>query len=204
MSELDFGPASSNLLKEQNSIAPEGVQPRFFQKQTAAEGGCGFRSFNNAIGKEMITKPMVREAYQREKILFQTCPNHCPDPGKNQNLFSVRVLERLVRNVGYSLKRIPSGRSPKDKFDWILRQTSGRFVLVTFTDSNLHARDGHDLLARNHHHWIAVSVDEGLVMDSLARRLGPQHLSEPTLTRSVRDGILRIYKVGIDSRGLKK
>ena len=55
--------------------------------------------------------------------------------------------------------------------------------------------DGHDLTARNYRHWIAVSANESLVIDSLARTLGPQSLSFATLRRSVRDGILRIYKI---------
>ena len=195
MSELDFGSASSNLFREQNSIALEGLQSRYFQKQTATDGGCAFRSFNNVMGQELITKAMVRTAFRREKTLFQDCPKHCPDPGKNQNLLSVRVLERLIRDVGYSLRKISSGRSPQQKFEWMLKQQTGRFLLVTFTNCAVHARDGHDFFARNHHHWIAVSAEENLVIDSLARSLGPQQRSEATLTRSVRDGILRIHEV---------
>ena len=49
-----------------------------------------------------------------------------------------------------------------------------------------------------------VSKDENLVIDSLARNLGPQQLSETTLTRSVRDGILRIYEVDAARHRLKK
>jgi hypothetical protein len=195
MSELDLGFASSNPIKERNPVSPGRVQTRFFQSQTAAEGGCAFRSFNNVVGRLLITKSMVREEFRRELAFYQTCPTNCPDPGKNQNLLSVRVLQRLSRGVGYSLKRVPSGRSSPEKFNWILRQTAGKFLIVTFTDLSVHARDGHDLEARNHHHWIAVSIEENLVIDSLARTLGPQPLSEQTLNRSVRDGVLRIYSV---------
>ena len=64
--------------------------------------------------------------------------------------------------------------------------------------------DGHDLTARNYRHWIAVSANEGLVIDSLARTLGPQSLSIATLRRSVRDGILRVYKIDAARLSLKK
>ena len=194
MSGLDFGHASSNLHGERNLIDLEGIQPRFFQKQTAAEGGCIFRSFNNAVGKKLITKAMIRAAHRKEQQLFQRCPQHCPIPGPII-LVSVALLERLARNVGYSLKKVSAGRSPQEKFEWMLTQTKGRFILVTITDNEAHARDGHNLVARNHHHWIAVSADEKLVIDSLARRLGPQELSVANLERSVRDGILRIYEI---------
>ena len=194
MSGLDFGHASSNLHGERNLIDLEGIQPRFFQKQTAAEGGCIFRSFNNAVGKKLITKAMIRAAHRKEQQLFQRCPQHCPIPGPII-LVSVALLERLARNVGYSLKKVSAGRSPQEKLEWMLKQTTGRFILVTITDNEAHARDGHDLVARNHHHWIAVSADENLVIDSLARRLGPQELCVPSLERSVRDGILRIYEI---------
>ena len=204
MSELGFRLATSNPHKEQNSTASEGNQPRFFQKQTAAEGGCAFRAFNNVMGKAMITRAMIRATFEREKNLFQHCPINCPDPGKRQALFSMRELQFMVGEVGYSLKRIPAGRSPQQKFAWLLKQTEGRFMLVTFTDSTVRARDGHDLDARNHHHWIAVSIDENLVLDSLARTLGPQQLSNSTLTRSVRDGIIRIYEVGPARKSLEK
>ena len=180
MSGLDFGHASSNLHGERNLIDLEGIQPRFFQKQTAAEGGCIFRSFNNAVGKKLITKAMIRAAHRKEQQLFQRCPQHCPIPGPII-LVSVALLERLARNVGYSLKKVSAGRSPQEKLEWMLKQTTGRFILVTITDNEAHARDGHDLVARNHHHWIAVS--------------GPQELSVATLERSVRDGILRIYEI---------
>ena len=194
MSGLDFGHASSNLHGERNLIDLEGIQPRFFQKQTAAEGGCIFRSFNNAVGKKLITKAMIRAAHRKEQQLFQRCPQHCPIPGPII-LVSVALLERLARNVGYSLKKVSAGRSPQEKLEWMLKQTTGRFILVTITDNEAHARDGHDLVARNHHHWTAVSADENLVIDSLVRRLGPQELCVPSLERSVRDGILRIYEI---------
>ena len=165
MSGLDLRIATSNVLNEQNSIALGGNQTRFFQKQTAAEGGCAFRAFNNVMSKAFITRDMIRDTFEREKSLFQVSPNHYPDPGKRQNLFSMSALEYMVREVGYSLKRISAGRSPQQKFDWLFEQTQGRFLLVTFTDSTVRARDGHDLNARNHHHWIAVSIDEKLVME---------------------------------------
>ena len=195
MSGLDLGLASSILLKERNSIALERGQSRFFQSQNAAEGGCAFRAFNNAIGKPLITTSIVRDAFEEEKLLFQNSLIHHPDPGKHRNLPSITLLERVARAHGYSLKRIGSGRSKQDKFNWILEQNVGRFVVLTYTDFAVHARDGHDLDARNYHHWIAISVDETLVIDSLARKFGPQPLSEQTLSRSVRDGILRIYAV---------
>ena len=195
MSELGFGSASSDLLKEQNPIAPEGIQPRFFQKQTAEEGGCAFRAFNNVVGKPAISRAMVRKAFRRETKLFRACPKNSPDPGKNENLISARMLEFMARQLGYALKRVSAGRSPQDKFEWLLTQTKGQFLVVTATDFNVHASDGHDLRARNHHHWIAVSIDEYLVIDSLARTLGPQRLSRATLQRSVRDGVLKIYAV---------
>ena len=110
----------------------------------------------------------------------------------------------MVREVGYSFKRVSAGRSPQQKFDWLLKQTEGRFLFASFTDSSVHVRDGHDLDASNHHHWIAVSVDENLVVDSLARTLGPQLLSEATFSRSTRDGILRIYEVGAARHRLQK
>ena len=119
MSGLNFGHASSNLHGELNLIDLEGIQPRFFQKQTAAEGGCIFRSFNNAVGKEVITKAMIRAAHRKEQQLFQRCPQHCPIPGPII-LVSVALLERLARNVGYSLKKVSAGRSPQEKFEWML------------------------------------------------------------------------------------
>ena len=105
------------------------------------------------------------------------------------------MLERLARRVGYSLRKVSAGCYKQEKFDWLLSQTEGRFVVVTITDESVQARDGHTLTARNTHHWIAISADEKLVIDSLARTLGPQTLSQTTLRRSVRDGVLRVYKI---------
>ena len=194
MSGLDFGHASSNPHGERNLFDLEGIQRRFFQTQTAAEGGCIFRSFNNAVGKELITKAMIRAAHRKEKHWIQRCPQPCPTPG-SIILISVTLLERLARHVRYSLKEVSPGRSPLEQLEWMLKQTTNRFILITMTHNEAHARDGHDLVARNHHHWIAVSADEKLIIDSLARRLGPQELSVSNLERSVRDGIRRIYEI---------
>ena len=105
------------------------------------------------------------------------------------------MLERLARRIGYSLRKVSAGSYKHEKFDWLLTQTEGRFIVVTTTNEAGQARDGHTLTARNTHHWIAISADEKLVLDSLARTLGPQTLSQATLRRSVRDGVLRIYKI---------
>jgi len=193
MSGCDFGDASSYLHNERNLSISERVPIRFFQKQFATDGGCAFRAFNNAIGKPLLNKALIRKFYSTEKNLFQASQETNPDPGNNYALISAQMLERLIRSVGYALKKASAGRTPHEKFEWILKQRTGRFLLFTETDRTKQKRDGHDLLARNVHHWIAVSADEALVIDSLARSLGPQIISESTLSRSVRDGILRIY-----------
>ena len=194
-SGLGHGSPAPILHGQEFSIAPEEIQTRFFQKQTAVDGNCAVCSFNNAMGKCLITKAMVNEAIRAEKFLFETSPGNCPIPGKGNKLLSVTLLERLARKVGYSISRIRCVRQPQDQFEWILRQTSGQFLLLTSTMNGAQKRDGHDLTARNYRHWIAVSANESLVIDSLARTLGPQSLSFATLRRSVRDGILRIYKI---------
>ena len=195
MSGLGFRIASPTLHNEGNLNDLERVQTRFFQKQFASDGGCMFRAFNNAVGKPLIDKRLIRQVFPNEKDLYQNCPKSCPEPGKDPKLMSLATLERLIHRVGYSLKKVSAGRSPNDKLQWMLQQKTGRFLLVTTTDRTTHARDAHNLTARNYHHWIAVSADENLVIDSLARSVGPQGLSQATLKRSVRDGIWRIYKI---------
>ena len=196
MSELGFGLASPTLHGEGKLNDLEGIPSRFFQSQLAVDGGCSFRAFNNAVGKPLITKRLIRKVFPDEKKLFQICPKSCPDPGNSSKLMSAATLERIIRRVGYSLTKISAGRSPRDKFQWLLKQRTGRFLLVTMTDRTAQQRDAHNLSARNLHHWIAISADENLVLDSLARTVGPQAISEATLDRSVRDGILRIYEIG--------
>ena len=203
MSGLDFGVASSNKHGEGNLNDLERGPSRFFQKQFAADGGCTFRAFNNAVGKPLIDKRLIRRVFPNEKELFRICPKAEPSPG-NSKLMSLAVLERLIRRVGYALKKISAGRSPQEKFQWMLRQTKGRFLLVTMTDEMAQRCDAHDLAARNFHHWIAVSAEENLVIDSLARSLGPQMMSDETLGRSVRGGILRIYEVDAARHRLHK
>ena len=194
-SGLGYGPPAPILHREEISIVPVEIQPRFFQKQTAVDGNCAVCSFNNAMGEGLITKSMVKEAFRAEKVLFENSPDKCSIPGKGEKLLSITLLEKLARRVGYSLSKIGNFRQPEEIFEWVLKQTSGRFLLLTATDIEAQARDGHDLTARNYRHWVAVSADERLVIDSLARTLGPQTLSVVTLRRSIRHGILRIYKV---------
>ena len=202
-SGLGYGPPAPILHRQEISIVPVEIQPRFFQKQTAVDGNCAVCSFNNAMGEGLITKSMVKEAFRAEKVLFETSPSKCPIPGKGNKLLSVTILEKLARRVGYSLSRIRGVRQPQEHFEWILRQISGQFLLLTSTMNAAQKHDGHDLTARSYRHWIAVSANEGLVIDSLARTLGPQSLSIATLRRSVRDGILRIYKIEAARLSLK-
>ena len=202
MSGLGAGSTTSNLHGEQHLKLLEGKSARFFQRQTAADGGCAFRAFNNALGKPLLTKLSLRKCFKDEKKIFQHCPKSCPEPGSTK-LLSTAMLERFARSVGYSLRRVSAGCYQKEKFDWMLRQANGRFILVTMTDVSAQAKDGHDLSSRNLHHWMAVSADENLVLDSLARTLGPQLRSEGTLRRSIRDGILKIYEI-VPVRAKKK
>lgn len=195
MPVLGFGAPTPITRREEISFDTGGNPPRFFQKQKPSDGDCAIRSFNNAIGFEAITKTVLAQTFEKEEICFEKSELHCAIPGKKKKLLSATLLQRLMRRVGFKLSKIHAGRSPQNKFDCVLGLTKGRFLLVTMTDKQVQSRDGHDLNSRNHHHWIAVSADENLVIDSLARRLGPQILSRETLTRSVRDGILKIYEI---------
>ena len=114
------------------SIAPEEIQPRFFQKQTAVDGNCAVCSFNNAMGQCLITKSMVNEAILAEKVLFESSPGKCPIPGKGNKLLSITILEKLARRVGYSISKIRNVRQPQEQFEWILRQNSGQFFVADF------------------------------------------------------------------------
>ena len=146
MSECDFGEASSYLHNERNLSISGRVPCRFFQKQFATDGGCAFRAFNNVMGKPLINKALIRKFYPTEKSLFQASQETNPDPGNNCALISARLLERLIRSLGYALKKISAGRTPHEKFEWILKQKTGRFLLFTETDKTKQKRDGHDLL----------------------------------------------------------
>ena len=204
MSGLGYGPSTPILHGEEISIVPVEIQPRFFQGQKAIDGNCAVCSFNNVVGMRLITTSMVKAAFRAENFLFEKSPEKCSIPGKHAKLLSITLLERLVRKVGFSISKISNCRVPKDRFDWILKQTSGRYLLLTSTSNDNQPSDGHDITARNYRHWIAVSADERLVIDSLARTLGPQLLTEATLRRSVRVAILRIYKVGAARQSLRK
>ena len=67
--------------------------------------------------------------------------------------------------------------------------------MLTNVCAKTQKRGTHDLDARNEQHWVAVSADEGLVIDSLARSCGPQQRTEYTLRRATRQGIVKIYSV---------
>ena len=72
MSGLDFGVASSNIHGEGNLNDLESGPSRFFQKQFDADGGCTFRAFNNAVGKPLIDKRLIRRVFPSEKELENT------------------------------------------------------------------------------------------------------------------------------------
>ena len=121
--------------------------------------------------------------------------NRVPIPGKQAKLLSFHLLVEAANIKRFRLSKIGGIRTSQDKFDFLLRTRRGRFLVLTNVASVTQKRGAHDLSARNGQHWIAVSSEEKLVIDSLARKLGPQRLTKQTLRRSTRAGVVKIYAV---------
>lgn len=109
-------------------------------------------------------------------------------------LFSFACLVEVAQTKGYRLvKAWKDLRDPQSKFEAVLSVTEGRYMVLTNVCDVNQRTGANDLERRNLQHWIAI--DGGLVIDSLARTAGPQKLTYETLKRSVRQGIVRIYKI---------
>ena len=91
MSGLDAGFTTSILHGEQNLQVLGGISPRFFQKQMAFDGGCAFRAFNNALGKQLLTKASIRQAFREEENFFSTMPEELPRARVSQAAFNSNV-----------------------------------------------------------------------------------------------------------------
>ena len=74
MFAFGFGAPTPNARREEIPFGAGGNPHRFFQKQKASDGDCAIRSFNNAVGSERITKPMVIEEFEEEQIFFLRDP----------------------------------------------------------------------------------------------------------------------------------
>jgi len=169
---------------------PSDLSKRFFRSQTAFQGNCLLLSFHNALGREVLSPkdmfPRVRAERRNKRI---------PMPGMGSKLLSFHILVEAANSHGIRLTRIGCLRSPKAKFDFLLSAVEGRFLVLTNVKVPHQGRGAHDLDERNAQHWVAVSGDERLVIDSLARNCGPQSLTEQALRRSVREGIVRVYSI---------
>ena len=171
----------------------EAVKPRarFFKSQTAFDGNCLVLAFNNCVGRAVLTPGdlSARVGSGRPPV------NRVPIPGKQAKLLSFHLLVEAANIKRFRLSKIGGIRTSQEKFDFVLRTRRGRFLVLTNVASVTQKRGTHDLSARNGQHWIAVSSEEKLVVDSLARSLGPQRLTKQTLRRSTRAGVVKIYGV---------
>ena len=171
----------------------EAVKPRarFFKSQTAFDGNCLVLAFNNCVGE-----PVLSSGDLTSRVGSDRPPGkRVPIPGKQAKLLSFHLLVEAANVKRFRLSKIGGIRTSQEKFDFLLRTRRGRFLVLTNVASVTQKRGTHDLSARNGQHWIAVSSEEKLVVDSLARSLGPQRLTKQTLRRSTRGGVVRIYAV---------
>ena len=175
-----------DALKSDPIVVPQ----RFFKGQSAFQGNCLLLAFHNAMGKVILT---AQDLFLRVK----SCRRHkrVPMPGMGMKLMSFHILVEAANSHGIRLMRLGNMRSPEAKFEFLMSATNGRFLVLTNVAFPHQKRGAHDLNERKTQHWIAVSSDERLVIDSLARNCGPQVLTEQTLRRSIREGIVRIYSI---------
>ena len=168
-------------------------QKRFFKSQTAFDGNCSINAVNNAVGKRLITVADVQARVEKAKER----PGLTSIPSKNRKLFSINLIIEVLNIKGYHVVKCGGWnmRSSDEKFQFLLSRYQGRFIVLTNVNETNQKKGGHDLVARNGQHWVAVSGDERLVLDSLARRLGPQPLTEEVLRRSTRKAVVRVYQL---------
>ena len=174
---------------EQDS--PVSASQRYFKAQTTFQGNCLVCSINNALGEPVLCVNSLRQ-----RVKTQREPSkRVPLLHRQNKLFSFHLAVEALNVSNIRVVKLSGFRTPREKFEFLLNVTEGRYIALTNLNDDTQRRGSHDLDARNVQHWIAVSGDERLVIDSLARRLGPQKLAESTLTRSVRKGIVRVYRV---------
>ena len=182
----------SDLL-DVNEIGEATSKPgvRFFKCQTAFDGNCLILSFNNCVGESVLTTKDLTSRLASDRATDK----RVPIPGKQAKLLSFHLLVEAANTKRFRLSKIGGLRTSQEKFDFLLRAKEGRFLVLTNVTSVTQKRGTHDLSARNGQHWLAVSGDERLVIDSLARTLGPQRLTKQTLRRSTRAGVVKVYAV---------
>ena len=182
----------SNLGKEVVKLTSDvPSERRYFKSQNRFQGGCLILALNNALGETVITLPDLLA-----RVKSQRAPGkRVPLPEKKGKLLSFHLLVEAVNLKRIQLTKIGYLRTPEDKFSFLLSTSHGRYMVLTNVVAKTQKRGTHDLDARNEQHWVAVSADEGLVIDSLARSCGPQQRTETTLRRATRQGIVKIYSV---------
>ena len=129
------------------------------------------------------------------EVTFFTIAIHSPlcSGGK---LFSFDCLVEVAQTNGYQIVKVwREKRDPQQKFEALLGVIAGHFMVLTNVQALNQGQGSHNLEHRNLQHWIAVDGHAGLVIDSLARTLGPQKLAFESLKRSTREGIVRVFEV---------
>ena len=182
-----------------SNLGEEEVEPgnnavpgkRYFKSQKSFQGNCLVLALNNALGETVVT---TAELLARVKS-GRAPGKRVPFPARRGKFLSLHLLVEAINSKRMRLTKVGNLRTPKEKFAFLLSADAGRFLVMTNVASKTQKRGTHDLNAREEQHWIAVSSDEKLVIDSLARNVGPQQLSEITLRRSTRAGIVKIYSI---------
>ena len=196
--EIKPGFLSPKVMEKQvggslNGLQPSDKQARYFKAQAAYEGNCVIHAVNNAVGMKLITVTDVEARVKKAQLKA----GPVPILSKGRKLFSILMVMEAANVAGYNFTKCggESLRTPEAKFEFLLKREKGRFIALTNVIERNQKSGSHDLEARNVQHWIAVSGDEQLVLDSLARRVGPQPLTEEALKRATREGVVRIYEL---------
>ena len=164
---------------------------RYFKSQNSFQGNCLVLALNNALGESVVK---TSELLTRAKS-GRAPGKRVPLPARDGKLLSLHLLSEVLNLKRIRLIKVGKLRTSEEKFSFLLSASHGRYLVMTNIRTKTQKRGTHDLNARNEQHWVAVSGDEKLVIDGLARSCGPQPLTEQALHRSMREGVVKIYLV---------
>ena len=164
---------------------------RYFKSQFSFQGNCLVLALNNALGESVVKTSELLARVKSGRALGK----RVSIPARRGKFLSLHLLSEVLNSKRIRLVKIGRLRTSDEKFSFLLSATQGRFLAMTNVRAKTQKRGTHDLNAREEQHWVAVSGDEKLVIDSLARNCGPQPLTEQALRRSTREGVVKIYSI---------
>ena len=120
--------------------SPVSASQRYFKAQTTFQGNCLVCSINNALGEPVLCVNSLRQ-----RVKAQREPSkRVPLLHRQNKLFSFHLAVEALNVSNIRVVKLSGFRTPREKFEFLLNVTEGRYIAMTNLNDDTQRRGSHD------------------------------------------------------------